>query len=65
MQRATAFALAFVNASAKASDKHWVARTVQDRVDHTRVGIKVEPDVRVHVSNKTRLNIALEQRVIV
>ena len=64
MQRATAFAYAMVNAAQKTGDAHWVSRCVKDRVDHTSVGVVKEPDVKVHVSNKTRLDIAMNQRVI-
>lgn len=66
MQRATNMAMAFINAAVKADkNQHWVARCVQDRVDHTSVGVVKEPDVFVHVRNKTRIDIALNQRVIV
>ena len=65
MQRATAFAHAFVNAAAKTGDKHWVSRCVKDRVDHTSVGVKTEPDVKVRVSNKTKVKILVDQGVLV
>ena len=67
MLRATAFAQAFVNAAQAAKEKkvdHWVARAVEDRAEHTTTGIVKEPDVRVRVSQKQRLAIALNQRVI-
>lgn len=65
MQYATATALAFVNAAKKAGPNHWVARCVQDRVDHTSVGVKSVPTVTVKVSNKTRVGILSNQGVIV
>jgi hypothetical protein len=65
MQVATAFAHAFVNAAAKTGNKHWVARAVSDRVEHTTVGMKNVPAVKVHVSNKTRAKIMSDQGIIV
>jgi hypothetical protein len=65
MQYATATALAFVNAAKKAGDKHWVARTVWDRVDHTSVGVKSAPDLKVRVSNKQRTKILGDTGVLV
>lgn len=59
MQVNTAFALAFVNATAKAvKDKgdtpnNWVARAVMDKVDHTRVGTKDTPSIVVNSSRGT------------
>lgn len=54
----TAFALAFVNATVKAINQQgdkapWMARTVVDRVTHTKVGTKEVPSVLVHGSKGT------------
>lgn len=65
MKYATPFAQAFVKAAMKAGPDHWVARCVADRVDHTSVGVKAVPDVKVKVSNKTRTKIMVDQGVIV
>jgi len=56
MQVNTAFALAFVAATArtlkKTGDKpdNWIARTVVDRVDHTDIGTKKVPSIAVKSS---------------
>jgi len=63
MLRATAFAAAFVDAATKTNKGHWVARAVIDRAQHTQVGVVREPDVKVHVSHKTKQRIADEQRI--
>lgn len=65
MQYATATALAFVTAAKKAGPNHWVARCVQDRVDHTSVGVKSAPDLKIKVSNKTKVKILVDQGVLV
>lgn len=56
MQVNTAFALAFVAATAKVLQKdgdkpsNWIARAVVDRVDHTNLGTKKVPSISVKSS---------------
>lgn len=62
MNRSTALAEAFVNATAKAINEKgkaapWMARRVAERVTNTDVGTIKEPDIAVHATYKTRQRI--------
>lgn len=63
MIRNTAFAEAFVRAAADSINTNgvkkapWMARTVVDRVTHTRTGTVRENDINVRASFKTRKHI--------
>lgn len=59
MRVATSIGLAFVTAAAdqfkKKGDKPeaWLARAVQEKVDHSAAGTKPVKDIELHVSKKT------------
>ena len=70
MIRNTAFAEAFVNAAASAINQKgrkapWMARTVVDRVTHTKTGVVREPDIAVKASFKARKEIQRTCKVVV
>ena len=65
MIRATGFALALVEASAKSLNATpagvkptWIARRVQERVTNTQTGMVREADINVSVTKRTQRHIA-------
>lgn len=70
MIRNTKFAEAFVAAAASAINAQgrkapWMARTVVDRVTHTKTGTVNEQDIQVHASYRTRQHVAKTCGIVV